>query len=65
MATITITTTSEQDARIAAAFGEHLMLEGNASAAQVRTFLVGKIKEVVLRYEHNQASASVTPIDVE
>jgi len=65
MATITITTTSQQDARIAAAFGQHLMLEGNASVAQVRAFLIERIKEVVLRYEHNQATASVTPIDVQ
>jgi hypothetical protein len=65
MATITITTTVQQDARIAAAFGQHLMLEGNASVAQVRAFLIERIKEVVLRYEHNQAAASVTPIDVQ
>jgi len=65
MATITITTTSQQDARIAAAFGQHLMLEGNASVAQVRALLIERLKEVVLRYEHNQATASVTPIDVQ
>jgi hypothetical protein len=65
MATITITTTSEQDARISEAFGHYLMLEGNASGAQVRAFIIEKIKEVVLQYERNQATASVTPIDVQ
>lgn len=62
MATITITTTPAQDARIAAAFGDRLMLGGNANAAQVRQFLIDQLIKVVLEYERNQVV--VDPVDV-
>ena len=41
MATLTITTTSQQDTRIVTAFGHYLGLPGNASAAQVNSANAG------------------------
>lgn len=52
MATLTINTTAGQDARIAPAIGERLGLIGNASAAQVKQYLIQHIKDVVEDYEY-------------
>lgn len=58
MATLTITTTAPQDARIVAAYGRRLSLPGNASAAQVKAAVIEQIKQVVRDYEANQAIQS-------
>jgi hypothetical protein len=67
MATITITTNSGQDSRIAAAFGARLGLPGNASAAQIKGDLVTFLKKIVREYEQRAASitasAGVTDVD--
>lgn len=52
MATLTITTTTQQDTRIAAAVGERLGLTGSANAAQVKNYLIQHIKDVVRDYEY-------------
>ena len=52
MATLTINTTAGMDARIAPAVGERLGLQGNATAAQVKQYVIHHIKDVVRDYEH-------------
>jgi hypothetical protein len=68
MASITITTNSAQDARIAEAIGSILLLGRNANAGEVKDYLTTYLRDSVLRYERdkakNEASAGVTPIDV-
>ena len=61
MATITITTTAEQDARIVAAFGDRLGLNRDATGAEVKADIIQTIKTIVLQYE--QRIASQTAID--
>ena len=51
MATLTITTTGAQDARIAAAWGAKLGLPGNASAAQIKADIIRHIQAIVHSYE--------------
>ena len=61
MATLTITTTSEQDVRITRAFGYALSKEdedGNhvdATGAEVRQHIIDFIKQTVLHYERMEA----------
>lgn len=66
MATLTITTTGAQDARIVAAFGKYLNLSGDASAAQVKAAVIEFIVDTVKLYERKVAADSaanaVTPI---
>lgn len=68
MATLEITTTPAQDARIAEAFGEKLMLFQNATLPQVRQHIIDYIINVVLEHERRKALDAavidVTPIDV-
>ena len=71
MATLTITTTAAQDARLAKAFGVELQLGGNANAAQIRGAVLEYIKAVVRKQElaeatraANEVISSITPIDV-
>lgn len=52
MGTLTITTTTQQDTRIAAAVGERLGLSGSASASQVKQYVIQHIKDVVRDYEY-------------
>lgn len=66
MANTTITTTAQQDARIAPAFGDflHLTVPGtatprNATGAEVKQALVDFIINVVKAYEHNTLVAAV------
>lgn len=67
MATLTITTTSAQDARIVKAFGSYLNLGRNATASEVKTHLIGRLKQIV----HDQerliavAAAEATLTDIE
>lgn len=67
MATITITTTTQQDARIAEAIGHILGLDRNATAGEVKTWLVEHLRSAVHRYEVNAAvataTAGISPID--
>lgn len=58
MATITITTPSGQDSRIAAAFGAKLGLPGNANAAQIKADVIDFMRRVVR--EHEQLQAAIT-----
>lgn len=66
MATITITTTTADDQRVAPAFGNYLGLPGNANTAQVKSAIIDFVKNVVFSYEKRQAEitadAGVTPI---
>lgn len=55
MASITITTSGAQDARLGPAFGAKLGLSGNASAAQVKAHLVEYLRQVVYQYEQDEA----------
>lgn len=61
MATLTITTTAQQDQRIAAAFGHLLGLDGNANAAQVKALIIEHIRGVVHRYERDQHGRAFAP----
>lgn len=67
MATLTITTTTEQDARIVVAFGQRLGLGRNATGPEVKAAIINYVKSVVLDYEQraaaNAAAAAVTPIE--
>ena len=61
MASITLTTTAPQDARLAPTFGALLGLSGNANTAQVKEWLIVQIRSVVQNYEHRIALQAVTP----
>ena len=67
MATITINTTSQQDQRLAPAFGDFLGLRGedggprNATAAEARAYLISHMKQIVQTYEDRIAHAAVPP----
>lgn len=65
MATLTITTTGAQDARIAPAFGAYLGLGRNATGQEVKARIIQFIREVVQEQERIAALAAVqpTPID--
>ena len=58
MATLTITTTAQQDARIVAAFGKYLGLPGNATAVQVKTEVFNFIRLTVMAQEKIAAEAA-------
>lgn len=59
MATVTITTTTAEDNRLAPAFGAYLNLPGNATAAQVKQALIDFMKGVVHNYEAAQLAKGV------
>lgn len=61
MATLTITTTAQQDQRISAAFGHILGLEGGASAAQVKQFIIAYIRLTVHDFERAQNDRTFNP----
>lgn len=60
MATMTITTTTEQAARVATAFGALLHLGRDATAAEVKQAVIAYMRAVVLQYENRQAIAVLT-----
>lgn len=66
MATITITTSAAQDARIVDAFGKRLNLGRNATAAEVKQqivqFLINAVQEQEQKTAMQSALAGVTPI---
>ena len=51
MATLTITTTPAQDAKIVEAFGAHLELGRNATAAEVKQAVIKFVVDVVHNHE--------------
>jgi len=55
MGTLTITTTTEQDQRILAAFKDRFMLEVNPTQTQIKAWLIEQLKNVVLEHERNEA----------
>jgi len=61
MASITITTTGPQDARLTVAFGEYLHPGTNASTADVKAHLINELRRVVQEYENRIAHAAVAP----
>lgn len=61
MASITITTTGAQDARLGPAFGALLQTGGNANVAQVKAWIVEQLRSVVQQYETQQAIAAIDP----
>jgi len=66
MATLTITTTGAQDTRIIEAFRDRLG-DPTATAAEVKTWLIDQLRNVVHSYEtrlaNEAASAGVVPIE--
>lgn len=64
MGTLTITTTTQQDNLIVAAFGDRLGLQGNASAAQVKAEVINFVKRVVEAYERKQNDTNFSPTGV-
>lgn len=61
MASINITTNATHDARIAAAFGRHLALPGNASVAQIKSALIDHVRKVVEQQERDVALQAIVP----
>jgi hypothetical protein len=61
MASITITTTPQQDARLTVAWGDFLHPGTNATAADVKAYLISELRRVVHEYEQRQAVAAVPP----
>lgn len=61
MATLTITTTAQQDQRISAAFGHLLELPGGANAQQIKAYLTAHIRQVVHTYEREQNHRAFSP----
>lgn len=61
MATLTINTTAQQDARISEAFGEYLGLGRNATLQEVRAAIIDYLKSTTVSYELKKARQAVTP----
>jgi hypothetical protein len=59
MATVTITTTAPQDARLGPAFGDLLHLGQNATTAQVKQWLIDQLTNAVIQYEQQQAIKAI------
>ena len=56
MGTLTINTTSEQDARIRAAFGSQLNLQRDATGAEIKAYVIEFVKSTVLGHERRAAA---------
>lgn len=63
MATLTITTTAPQDARVAPAFGAHLNLGRNATAPEVKAAVIAWVSRIVLQYEIEKIAQDNPPAD--
>lgn len=61
MATITITTTGPQDARLAVAWGDFLHPGRNATTQEVKEWMIEQLRKVTRDYELRVAQAAVTP----
>lgn len=59
MASITITTTGPQDARLTVAWGEFLHPGTNATTAEVKAYLIEQLRVVVRNYEDRVNKAGV------
>lgn len=66
MASITITTTADQDARIVAAFQQILFPTPNpdgtvrqVTAADVKGWLIAQLRTAVMNYERNQQAKAI------
>lgn len=60
MATLTITTTAPQAARVAEAFGKMLNLGRDATNNEVKEAVIAYVRGVVLSYENRKAIALLT-----
>lgn len=54
MADLTLTVNDTHIPRIQAAFGEMLGLEGDATAEDIRQYLIAYMKDVTINYEQRQ-----------
>lgn len=59
MATLTITTTAPQDARLGPAWGAKLGLGRDATVAEVKAYLIKVLRNGVIEYETQQAVAAL------
>lgn len=59
MASITITTTAAQDARLSRALGSFLGLGRNASVEEIKAYLAAQLRAVVHNHEHEQAIRAI------
>lgn len=59
MATVTITTTAPQDARLGPAYGDKLGLGRNATVAEVKAYLISVLQADVRNYESVQAQLAI------
>lgn len=65
MATVTITTTAPQDARLGPAFGDLLQVRNgsgqqrDATTAEVKAWLITQLQQTVQNYEDRLAKAAV------
>ena len=64
MATLTITTTTQEDARIVVAFGIDLGLGRNATAGEVKAAVVKYVKDIVRTTETRTATAALSITDI-
>ena len=66
MATLTINTTPEQDLRLIDAYGKYLNLTDangdprTATAAEIKSSIIGAIKQVVFDQEHKAEVAAIS-----
>ena len=65
MATMTITTTGPQDARIVVAFGSKLGLGRNATAAEIKADVINYIRVIVQDQEKIAVVAANPPVDLD
>ena len=65
MATMTITTTAGEDARLVVAFGKKLGLPGNANAAQIKADVIAYVKTVVRDQERIAAALTANQTDID
>jgi hypothetical protein len=65
MATVTITTTAPQDARLGPAFGDLLQVRNasgqqrDATSAEVKAWLITQLQQVVAAYEDRVTKAAI------
>lgn len=64
MATMTITTTAPEDARLAAAFGTYLNLGRNATAAEIKAAIVRWATSIVHQQELQVQQAAIAITDI-
>jgi hypothetical protein len=60
MATLTITTTPQQDQRLVVAWGHKLGLEGPATAAEIKAAIIDYVTRIVLEDEARVAALAAT-----